>query len=314
VNFLQILKIVAPVFILVGAGALFRKLRWMSQEGDTSLLKLGVNVLLPALIADTVLDNPLLTKAGDLGFPPLIGFSLITASMGVVALMLAPLRLPPETNGAGIITAGVQNFGYMVIPLVEALYDRETLGVLFLHNLGVEVAMWSVGIWVLAKNQGGPAWKRLINIPTLAILSSCLFNLFHANTWMPSVLRKALHMLGQAAIPLAILLTGATMYDQMRQATREHPRYKALSIAMLARMAVLPLLILAVARWVPMAKALQNVLVMQAAMPSALMPVVLCRHHSADSRFSVHIILFSSALGLFTIPLWIRFGMEFVAR
>jgi predicted permease len=79
-------------------------------------------------------------------------------------------------------------------------------------------------------------------------------------------------------------------------------------------MAVLPLFILSIAKWVPMTKALQNVLVMQAAMPSAMMPVVICRHHSADSRFCVQIILFSTALGLATIPLWIRFGMEMVSR
>ncbi|RFC44206.1 MAG: hypothetical protein DVB28_001142 [Verrucomicrobia bacterium] len=286
----------------------------MTPEGDGTLLKLGVNVLLPALIADTVLGNPLLTNASDLGFPPLLGFSIIVGSMGVVSLMLAPLRLPHQTSGAGIITAGVQNFGYLVIPLVEALFDRETLGILFLHNLGVEIAMWSIGVWVLARNQGGQAWKRIVNIPTVAILGSCLLNLVHANAWLPVVGRKALHMLGQAAIPLAILLTGATVYDQIRMSTQERPKYKALSLALLARMAVLPLLVLSIAKWVPMTKALQNVLVMQAAMPSAMMPLVICRHQLADSRFSMQIILFSSALGLVTIPLWIRFGMEMVSQ
>jgi len=194
------------------------------------------------------------------------------------------------------------------------LFDRQTLGVLFLHNLGVEIAMWSVGVWVLARKQGGHAWKSILNVPTIAILGSCLLNLIHANDWLPSVLRKALHMLGQAAIPLAILLTGATIYDQIRISTQERPKYKALSLALLARMAVLPLFILSIAKWVPMTKALQNVLVMQAAMPSAMMPVVICRHHSADSRFCVQIILFSTVLGLATIPLWIRFGMEIVSR
>jgi predicted permease len=312
VNFFEILKIVAPVFILVGAGALFRRLRWMTPEGDSTLLKLGVNVLLPALIADTVLGNPLLANLGDLGFPPLMGFGLIVASMGIVALMLAPLKLPHETSGAGIITAGVQNFGYLVIPLVEALYDRETLGVLFIHNLGVEIAMWSVGVWVLARKTAGGSWKKLISAPAVSVISSGLLNLLHADQWFPTVMRKSLHMLGQTAIPLAILLTGATMFDQLRRSNEDSPKHKALSMALLARMAVLPMLILAVAKYVPMHTALRKVLVLQAAMPSAMMPVVICRQQSADSRFCVQIILASTALGLITIPLWIRFGTSWL--
>lgn len=300
--------------MIVGTGTLLRGLRWMSPEADGTLLKLGVNILMPALIADTVLGNSLLSNAGALGLPPVIGFTIIVASMGVVALMLAPLGLPRETAGAGILTAGVQNFGYLVIPLVEALYDRETLGVLFIHNLGVEIAMWSVGVWVLARKQGESSWRRLVSIPAIAVILSGLLNLVHAKEWMPSVVLKALHILGQSAIPVALLLTGATIYDQVCQSTRERPRYLALSVTMVARMVMLPLLILALARWIPMPAALRNVVMLQAAMPSALMPVVICRIYGADSRFSVQIILASTALGLCTIPLWIRFGMAILAN
>lgn len=311
-NFLEILSIVTPVFLVVAGGYLFRRLRWMTPEGDGTLLKLGVNVLLPSLIADTVLGNALLTKASDLWAPPTIGFALIAVSMAIVALMLAPLRLPGKTSGAGIITAGVQNFGYMVIPLVDALFDRGTLGVLFLHNLGVELAMWSIGVWVLARKQEGASWRSLISAPAVSVLASGLLNVIHANAWMPLVVKKSLHMMGQAAIPLALLLTGATIYDQVKQRNEEKPKYAALTLALLARLAVLPMLLLATARWLPMTDALKKVLVIQAAMPSAMMPVVICRKHFADSRFCVQIILLSSALSLVTIPLWIRFGLHWI--
>ena len=312
-NFFDILKIVTPVFIVVGTGTLMRGLRWMSPEADGTLLKLGVNVLMPALIADTVLGNSLLSSAGSLGLPPVVGFTIVVASMGVVAIMLAPLKLPRETVGAGIITAGVQNFGYLVIPLVEALYDRETLGVLFIHNLGVEIAMWSVGVWVLSRKSGEASWRRLISTPAIAVITSGLLNLVHAKEWMPSVVIKSLHILGQSAIPVALLLTGATIYDQLCLGSRERPQYGALTMTLVARIIVLPVLILTFARWLPMPPALRNVIVLQAAMPAAMMPVVICRMYNADSRFSVQIILASTALGLVTIPLWIRFGLRMAA-
>ena len=313
-NFLQILGIVTPVFLLVALGGLLRRIQWMTPEADSTLLKLGANVLMPALIADSVLGNSLLANAGELWLPPVLGFLLVAISMAVVALLLAPCRVPHATNGAGIISAGVQNFGYMVVPLAEVFYQRETLGVLFLHNLGVEVAMWCLGIWVLTRQAGGSFWRRLVNAPTLAILGSGALNLLHANEWLPVFLRKSLHMLGQAAIPVALLLAGVTLYDQLRITHEERPRYGALSLAVTARVLILPLLYFATARWLPMPEALRSVLILQGAMPSAMMPIVICRLHKADSRFSIQIILLTTLISLVTIPLWIRFGLSFIGR
>jgi len=98
----------------------------------------------------------------------------------------------------------------------------------------------------------------------------------------------------------------------MKQRSEEKPKYAALSLALLARLAVLPMLLLAAARWLPVTEALKKVLVVQAAMPSAMMPVVICRKYFADSRFCVQIILLSTALSLVTIPLWIRFGLHWI--
>lgn len=313
-NFLQILGIVTPVFLLVALGGLLRRIQWMTPEADSTLLKLGANVLMPALIADSVLGNSLLANAGELWLPPVLGFLLVAISMAVVGLLLAPCRVPHATNGAGIISAGVQNFGYMVVPLAEVFYQRETLGVLFLHNLGVEVAMWCLGIWVLTRQAGGSFWRRLVNAPTLAILGSGALNLLHANEWLPVFLRKSLHMLGQAAIPVALLLAGVTLYDQLRITHEERPRYGALSLAVTARVLILPLLYFATARWLPMPEALRSVLILQGAMPSAMMPIVICRLHKADSRFSIQIILLTTLISLVTIPLWIRFGLSFIGR
>lgn len=313
-NFLQILGIVTPVFLLVALGGLLRRIGWMSPEADGTLLKLGANVLMPALIADSVLGNSLLASASELWLPPVLGFLLVAASMAVVALLLRPCRVPQATSGAGILSAGVQNFGYMVVPLAEVFYQKETLGVLFLHNLGVEVAMWCLGIWVLTRQAGGSFWKRVLNAPTLAILCSGALNLLHANEWLPVFVRKSLHMLGQAAIPVALLLAGVTLYDQLRLTHEERPRYGALSLAVAARILILPLLYFATARWLPMPEALRSVLILQGAMPSAMMPIVICRLHNADSRFSIQIILLTTLISLVTIPLWIRFGLSLIGR
>lgn len=313
-NFLGLLTIVAPVFFVVGVGFVLRRLRWMAPEADATVLKLGVNVMLPALIADNVLGNPLLADVSVLWFPPTLAFGVIALSMFTVALMLWPFKLERRVSGAAAVTAGVQNFGYMVIPLVEALCGREALGLLFVHNLGVEIAMWTLGVWAVTQGNGGSVWQRLLSGPPAAIVCSLVLNVWHAHEWLPTVVLKALHMMGQSAIPLALLLTGATMYDQIRHKHEGRPHYGALAVSLIARVGLLPLLILAIARWVPMELSLRKILVLQAAVPAAMMPVVICRMAGADTRISVQIVLGSTAISLFTIPLWIQAGLAWIAR
>jgi predicted permease len=74
------------------------------------------------------------------------------------------------------------------------------------------------------------------------------------------------------------------------------------------------LVFLAFAKWLPAGPALQNVLLVQAAMPAALFPIVLCKAHAADSRFSSQIAIGSTLVGFISIPFWIRFGSNWIGN
>ena len=312
-HFLQLLSIVAPIFVMTGSGVLLRHLGWLRREADTSLLKVGVNFLFPALIADTILGNTKLASISTLWQPPVIGFALILLSILITSALLAPLKLAPDTFRAGIVTSGMQNYGYLVIPIVQALYDRETLGVLFMHNLGIEIAMWTVVVWLLSNGREGSFWKHLFTIPVQAIVFSGILNLLHADRWLPTFVRESLHQIGQAALPIALILAGATLFDLAREHSTTPPPRSALFLACFARLILLPILILSSAfflpRLLPIPTSLQQVLIIQAAMPAAMLPVVLCRHYGSDARFSLKIVLITTCASLLTIPLWLKFGI-----
>jgi predicted permease len=67
-------------------------------------------------------------------------------------------------------------------------------------------------------------------------------------------------------------------------------------------------LILAVARWLPCSLELKRVLVVQAAMPAAVFPIVLARHYGGQPLTAVQIVLGTTVLGIFVSPLWISAG------
>jgi hypothetical protein len=75
---------------------------------------------------------------------------------------------------------------------------------------------------------------------------------------------------------------------------------------------VLPAVLLAIAHFVPASRELKQVLVVQAAMPAAVFPIMLARHYGGDAATAIRIVIVTSLLGFLTIPFWLRIGMQAV--
>jgi hypothetical protein len=63
-EFLTVLGAVLPVFAIMGTGFLIRRLDWLSEEADRSLLRVTINGLLPCLIIDAVINTALRVVLG----------------------------------------------------------------------------------------------------------------------------------------------------------------------------------------------------------------------------------------------------------
>jgi len=314
----MIFAAVAPIFVAIALGFLLRRTKVLTEEADRSLLRICVNLLYPCLIANSILGNELLREGVNLWLTPLTGVVMVGLGYLVSFFGARALRIP---HGPGncetrtfIYITGLYNYGYTAIPLVEKLFGAKTLGVLFTHNLGVEIAFWAGAGLILAgggQTRNKPIWRQILSTPVIAILASVVLNFFHPKQFLPDWIFGGLGMIGAAAIPMALLLTGATLSDLVAEAGFSRSRTVAAAGASVIRLGVLPLVFIAVARWLPCPVELKQVLIVQAAMPCAMLPVVLTKHYGGDSAMAVQIVFMTTALSLLTIPYWIDFGMKF---
>jgi hypothetical protein len=67
-----------------------------------------------------------------------------------------------------------------------------------------------------------------------------------------------------------------------------------------------------VAKFLPASPELKRVIVLEAAMPAAVFPIVMARHYAGDPATAMRVVIGTTVVGLMTIPLWIRFGMQFL--
>jgi hypothetical protein len=310
---LTVLSAVIPVFGIIAIGLLIRKLDWLTEEADQSLIRVNINLLFPCLILDAALGNPALAQPSNLVLAPLVGFA--TAALGMlVASGAGRLHGLRERSAARTFSAtvGIYNYSYIPLPLALLLFPGgETVGVLFLHNVGTEIAVWTLGVMLFRGTGLGREWRKVVNAPLIAIVAALVMNALGVHDAVPRSVRLGVHWLGECAIPMALVLIGAVVADHLKD-FHSASGWRTILTAVVLRQAALPILFLLAARHLPASLELKRVMVLEAAMPAAVFPIVMARHYGGDPPTALRVVIGTSVVSLVTIPLWIRFGAAFV--
>lgn len=307
---LHLLAILAPIFALIGIGAVLRRVGWLTPEADSSLLRLGVNILFPCLIFQSVMGNAALRDPRNLVWPPLLGFA--SMAVGWLAAWWTGRALGLERGGglrSFAYSTGFYNYSYVPIFIIGALYGPGTLGVLFVFTTGNEFAAWTVGVLLLAGGTFRDNWRKALNPPVFALVGAVALNCFHLE--VPAIIQRTVTSLGGAAVPLGLLLIGAFLEEHLRNPRALiGPRVALGSVAL--RLGVLPVVFLAAAKWLPLSPELRQVMIVQAAMPAGVFPIVLVKHYGGQPLTAAQVVVSTTLVSIPVIPLWMKFGAWWV--
>lgn len=308
----QLLLIVLPVFAIIGVGVAVRRVHWIEGDAEASLIRFTVNVCFPCLIFESVANNAALKEPSNLVIPPLVGFGLAWLSLSAGRLMAKAIGLQV---GNGLRTfalaVGINNYGFLPLPIMEAIWGPGSRGVLFLHNIGVEIAVWTVGVLILSGLSLRDGWRRVVSPVTITIVVALACNLTGLSSHLPKVLFDAVHAMAVCSIPLGLIMTGVSLANFIGE-PRQLFDPKVSLAAITLRLGILPVVILAVAKFLPFSLELKRVLLVQAAMPTAMTSVILARMYGGHPKTAVQIVFGTTVLGLFVIPLWLRAGLAWL--
>jgi len=326
-EYLKILGSVIPLFVMMGVGAVVRRRGVLNEEADRTVVNLLVHLLAPCLILDHVVASEALRRADNLIWSPLLGFLCMASGIWVATLVARIYGFPREaqTRTFGFV-GGIFNYGYIPVPLVATLYGASTLSVLFVFNLGVEVAFWMVGFAAFEQRSIIKEWPRIFTTPVRAIILGVAINLgtaffgFRLDTdtlavatwgWPVQVILETVHQIGSCSIPVAMLFIGATMADFWGE-FRATQGWQVMGLSVLVRNLLCPILFVLLAWLLPFSKELKETLVVQAAMPAGVFTLLLTRHHGGDVPVALQVIFATSAAAIVTLPVWIHFGMQLI--
>ncbi len=314
-RWIELIVVVFPVFVAMAIGGGARRLNWLTHEADDSLLKLVIRILMPCFIFDVLVGNPRMLNLADMWLPPVVGYGTLCLgyAVGLLFTRLLGRRIglrEPAERRTFAFCAGTYNWGYIPIPLVMSKFaDDGTLGVLLVHNIGVETALWTMGMFTLCGTLGKSWWRSFINPPVLAIALSLGLNLTGLHAHIPTMVDKVAGMLGACAVPMGLLMIGATVADHFDRRSLTTGIAPLVAGALL-RLALIPALFFLIAAFMPLPVELRRVVVIQAAMPAAVFPIVMAKVYGGDTATALRVVLGSSLVALITIPLCLMLALH----
>jgi malate permease and related proteins len=303
-----------PVFLVMALGVLLRRRGVLPTSLDDGLIALTINVAYPAFILRKLIGNEALRDPAHLIWPALCGVGFVAIGLGLGWLAASAIGLRKGTGRRTFALAvSIQNYGYLPIPIMEVLWpDGHWAGLLFVYSLGIELALWSLGLMMLS-GSATAGLRRVLNPVTGAIIVGSLITLTGLDAWVPFWARKTCELLGSGSIALGLLLVGTTLGDLLKQ-PGWWGGWATVGTGLVMRLAFLPALMLLTMLWLPSTPGLREVIAIQAAMPAAVFPLIMARRYGGHEATAMRVIVLTTLVSLFTIPAAVKFALSLMAH
>jgi predicted permease len=280
-----LVQTVIPIFSIILVGYAIGKRKKVDMQPFIDLI---VYIAGPCLIFSSISRSTInLTD-----FTMLAGAALaIILIMAFTAFLIFKLTHSDKTGLYLPLVFG--NTSYLGYPVALFAFGMAGLSRAVVFDMMNSLVIFSLGIYIVnRKNELLEAFK----LPLLyAVIAGLTVNLLHIP--VPDVLFTPLEMIGMITIPLALLVLGYKL------TTIKISAAKIAVFASLFRICGGFLVALVLIQLLSIDGLVKDILLLQAAMPSAVMSMILAAKYNRDASLVASVVLITTALSMISIPL-----------
>ncbi len=294
------------MIVLIACGVGWRFLRLGKLDPNQLRLALTESVyhlFLPALVLVVLWQAPIGVDT--------IKISLLASSGIIFALLLSGLAcricgMPAAVTGAIMLASAFPNATYLGLPVLQATFGDWSRSIAIQYDLlAATPLLFTVGILIAQRFGDAQAeaeagfLKRLARVPPLwAAILGCSLNLLGVP--LDNNLEVILNLLGDTVIPLMLVALGLSLQWHRLSMQQVPPLLLVSAIQLL----LTPLLVWQLAIVAGLDGDFLSAVVLEAAMPSMVLGLVLCDHYRLDTTIYALAVTLTTLLSLLSLPLW----------
>jgi predicted permease len=305
--FMSTLEIVAPFFLLIAAGGAIRKAGVLSQEGIAHINRVNMRFFLPCMLFANIYKGSLFENA-PFGFIAYSAAALLFQYAAVLLCAKSAFKAPQRAM-AFAVAAFRSNSALYGLPLAMGILGDSgkasqalvlQAGSIALSN-ALAIACCQAFSAQGAKNFGKAALGAIMNPIVLSILAGLAVQPLSFR--LPAAMESSLSSLASVATPLALVTLGASFRIGSAYANR-----RAVAVAATLKIAAFPLAIMLLGAFAFGYRDVElTALLCAFATPTAVSAQPLIAEYGGDSALSSDIIVFTTAISVGTVFLFVYF-------
>ena len=285
-----------------GAGwRIFSPAELTAEQTRQVLTTVVYYIFLPALVLDVL-------WSADIGLHSLeitlLGVSGILLTLLIIWIVVRLLHIGRPQAGAILLATSFPNVTYLGLPVLEQIFGSWARSVAI--HLGLFAAaplVFTVGI-MIARYYGedeeahSPMLSFLNTPPFLAAFIAVFLNLNHIAVplWFDGVLKE----LSAAVVPLMLFSLGlALSWNTIRMKNVPY-----IIPVIVIKLLLMPLFAIEIVSYLTMGDGYKAAAVIEMAMPSMVLGIVLCDRYKLDSSLYAMAVTVTTLLSMLTLPFW----------
>lgn len=308
-EFGALLSSIMIMAVIIGIGAVIGSRVSITTDARQLLITIIINVAMPCIILHGIFQSKIDQQLLQQIFLIFI-FAVIFSCVGILLGWFGAktLQLPSKQAKEMAILSGLGNTGFIGLPLCAALFGPKGALLAAVYDAGLDFVIWTVVVILLQGKREFTAKNLLaiVNIPMIAIVAGLCIAIFQIEP--PEVVKQLTQMLAGIASPLAMLYIGLLIPSLFKSQKGKHRSLTRVGMPITMKLFVVPLVSATMLYFFALDKEIAQVVLVQTAMPTLAMASILFARYAADEEMGAMATVFSTLIGLASIPLVILLG------
>ncbi len=301
---MNIIPIIFPLIALALIGYLIAKKQWLNASQLDGLSKITFAVFIPAFLFYRMATADLSSQLNPTLFASFYLPVLACFALGFMLNYYLHNEYRQSRAASAVFALGASYSNNIIVglPVLLLAIGDKALPIIFLIVTLHSAMLFGLTSAIATSdefNWRGFIKQNLSNPLIVGILSGFLFNILSLP--MPEMAANSLSLLGQPAIPLALIALGASIakYD-----IRGERRF--IAIASIIKLIILPTLVYFTANQIfELSQLVVQVLVILSACPAGVNAYIIAQTHQVHRKAVASTVVVSTLASVITIPCWL---------